>query len=193
MSTPIRSRRAGLKPEEVTDRPFYARVLGLQYLRPSGMLCFFFFEGAIALATLLALAELVTWWAVVVLPASIAVMVKINDVIAGFGARAAARARGRAAVRSAAREAARRRAPAPAARPVSSAPAGPTARIPAVPVAHVSVAEGPVAHVPVERPIGRAAVPRPPQSIPLPQVLAEEDELRSVEARRRQSAAYRHD
>jgi hypothetical protein len=50
------------------------------------MLCFFFLEGAIALASLLALAELVTWWAVVVLPASIAVMVKINDVIAGFNA-----------------------------------------------------------------------------------------------------------
>jgi hypothetical protein len=83
-----RSRPAALGQEE--DRSLYARVLGLRYVRPSEMLCFFFVEGAIALATLLALAELVTWWAVVVLPAAIAAMVKINDVIAGFGVRAAA-------------------------------------------------------------------------------------------------------
>jgi hypothetical protein len=57
------------------------------------MVCFFFFEGAIALATLLALAELVTWWAVLILPAAIALMVKINDVIAGFGSRAGGPAR----------------------------------------------------------------------------------------------------
>ena len=69
------------------SRPLYARALGLRHLRPSGMVCFFFFEGAIALAILLALAELVTWWAVPILPAAIALMVKINDVIAGFGAR----------------------------------------------------------------------------------------------------------
>lgn len=61
----------------------YARVLGLQYLRPSNLLCFAFFEGAIALAALLALAELAQWWVVLVLPASIAAMVKLNDVIAG--------------------------------------------------------------------------------------------------------------
>jgi hypothetical protein len=100
MSAEIRSR----------DRPFYARALGLRYLRPNGLLCFFFFEGAIALATLLALAELVTWWAVVVLPGAIAVMVKINDVIAGVGVRAVARAEARAAVRAAARQAARHQA-----------------------------------------------------------------------------------
>lgn len=99
--------------EDVQDRPLYARALGLRYLRPGGMLCFFFFEGAVALATLLALAELVSWWAVLVLPAAIAVMVKINDVIAGVGARAAARAWGRAAIRSAARQAARLAAAAP--------------------------------------------------------------------------------
>lgn len=174
MTGQIRSRRAGLKPEDVKDRPLYARALGLQYLRPSGMLCFFFFEGAIALATLLALAELVTWWAVLILPVAIAVMVKINDVIAGFGARAAARTRGRAAVRTAAREAARRAAatPAPKVAPPKSEP-------PAV--------KKPV----IERPIiGRAAVPQP---LPMAQMLPADDEVRSVEARRRQSAAYRYD
>ena len=132
MTAPIRSRRAGLTPHDVRGRPLYARALGLRYLRPSGLLCFFFFEGAIALATLLALAELVTWWAVPVLPAAIAVMVKINDVIAGFGARAAARAHDHAAIRSAAREVAERTGAAP---PPGSPP-------------------------PVKRSVGRAPVPQ---------------------------------
>jgi len=151
------------------DRPFYARVLRLQYLRPSGLLCFFFFEGAIALATLLALAELVTWWAVVVLPTAIAIMVKINDVIAGFGVRSAARAHARAAVRSAARQAAKRKAKAARRQPeppVSPAPMRPDDEAPAV---------------------GRASVPQPYAGLGAP------DEVRSMEARRRQSAAHRYD
>ena len=36
-----------------------------------------------ALGILLALAELVSWWGVLVLPATVALMVKLNDVIAG--------------------------------------------------------------------------------------------------------------
>jgi predicted secreted protein len=47
------------------------------------MTCFLFFEGAICLAAVLALAGFVTWWAVVVLPLSVAAMVKLNDVVAG--------------------------------------------------------------------------------------------------------------
>lgn len=176
MSAEIRSRRAGLSGAEARDRPFYARVLGLQYLRPSGLLCFFFFEGAIALATLLALAELVTWWAVVVLPTAIAIMVKINDVIAGFGVRSAARAHARAAVRTAARQAARRSAKA--------------AAVPRVrPAADPDVSdEEPVPAEPLDAPpaIGRASVPQPHPG-------AASDEVRSVEARRRQSAAHRYD
>ncbi len=100
--TVVRSRRAGIGPEEAKNRPLYARVLGLQYLRPSGLLCFLYFEGAIALGALLALAELVDWWVVLVLPATIAVMVKINDVIAGAALLSASarvpKARGRAKV-----------------------------------------------------------------------------------------------
>ncbi len=84
MTAGIRSRRAGgISPEEGRNRPLYARVLGLQYVRPSNLMCFLFFEGTVALAVLLALAELTGWWAVAVLPASVAVMVKVNDVIAG--------------------------------------------------------------------------------------------------------------
>ena len=55
-------------PAEERYRPLYARVLGLRFVNPGGVLCFLFFEGAVALAVLLALAELVTWWAVLILP-----------------------------------------------------------------------------------------------------------------------------
>jgi hypothetical protein len=100
--TVVRSRRAGISVQEGRNRPLYARVLGLQYLRPSGLLCFLFFEGAIALGVLLALAELMSWWVVAALPASVAAMVKLNDVIAGAiayaGAGRRSRALGRAAV-----------------------------------------------------------------------------------------------
>ncbi len=65
-------------------RPFYARALRLRYLAPSGIFCFIFFEGAIALGILLALAELVSWWGVLVLPVTVAAMVKLNDLIAGL-------------------------------------------------------------------------------------------------------------
>ncbi|MFE9692894.1 hypothetical protein [Micromonospora sp. NPDC005806] len=71
-------------------RPLYARVLGLRFVNPGGVLCFLFFEGALVLAVLLALAELVTWWAVLVLPAVVATMVKLNDLVAEVVIRTAA-------------------------------------------------------------------------------------------------------
>ncbi|WP_250009150.1 hypothetical protein [Actinoplanes sp. M2I2] len=67
----------------IGHRPLYARMLRLRTLTPSGFVCFVFLEGAIALGILLALAELVSWWGVLVLPATVAIMVKLNDVIAG--------------------------------------------------------------------------------------------------------------
>ncbi|MDM4720304.1 hypothetical protein QTQ03_12215 [Micromonospora sp. WMMA1363] len=76
--------------DEDRYRPLYARVLGLRFVNPGGVLCFVFFEGAIALAALLALAELVTWWAVLVLPAVVAVMVKLNDLVVARVVRSAA-------------------------------------------------------------------------------------------------------
>jgi hypothetical protein len=65
------------------SRPLYARLLRLRYLAPSGFLCFVFLEGAVALGILLALAELVSWWGVLVLPAAVAAMVKLNDLVTG--------------------------------------------------------------------------------------------------------------
>lgn len=76
--------------EEARLRPLYARVLRLRHLNPGGLLCFVFLEGTAALGLLLALAELVSWWGILALPALVAVLVKLNDLVAGAAARSAA-------------------------------------------------------------------------------------------------------
>ncbi|MFG2058865.1 hypothetical protein ACGFI9_33065 [Micromonospora sp. NPDC048930] len=81
---------ATVSTDDERYRPLYARVLGLRFVNPGGVLCFLFFEGSVALAVLLALAELVSWWAVLVLPAVVAAMVKLNDVVAEVVIRTAA-------------------------------------------------------------------------------------------------------
>jgi hypothetical protein len=80
---------AGAGPEDV--RPIYARALRLRHLNPSATLCFIFLEGAIALGVVLALAELVDPWGVILLPLSVAAMVKINDLVAGAVVRSASK------------------------------------------------------------------------------------------------------
>ncbi|SCL17489.1 hypothetical protein GA0070616_1288 [Micromonospora nigra] len=90
MSGASRGTWATVPVEEQWHRPLYARLLGLRFVNPGGVLCFVFFEGSVALAALLALAELVTWWAVLVLPAAVAVMVKLNDLVAATVIRSAA-------------------------------------------------------------------------------------------------------
>ncbi|MFI9643826.1 hypothetical protein ACIG87_27885 [Micromonospora sp. NPDC051925] len=82
MTGPTRTPWRTVPTEEESYRPLYARLLGLRFVNPGGVLCFLFFEGAVALAVLLALAELVSWWAVPVLPLAVAIMVKLNDVVA---------------------------------------------------------------------------------------------------------------
>jgi predicted secreted protein len=57
-------------------------------VRPGGVLCVLFLEGSVAFGILAALAELASWWAVVVIPVTVAAMVKINDVVAGAAAAA---------------------------------------------------------------------------------------------------------
>lgn len=64
-------------------RSWYARALRLRHLYLPHAWCVVFFEGAIALGVLMALTELVSWWVVPVLPLTVAVMVKLNDVVAG--------------------------------------------------------------------------------------------------------------
>ncbi|WBB66917.1 hypothetical protein [Micromonospora sp. WMMD812] len=90
MSGPTRTAWATLAADEEQYRPLYARALGLRFVNPGGVLCFLFFEGVVALAVLLALAELVSWWAVLILPAAVAVMVKLNDMVAAVVVRSAA-------------------------------------------------------------------------------------------------------
>ncbi|MGC5052733.1 hypothetical protein ACLQ2S_14900 [Micromonospora sp. DT48] len=90
MSGALRGSWATIPADEEQYRPFYARALGLRFINPGGVLCFVFFEGTIALAALLALAELVKWWAVLVLPAVVAVMVKLNDLVVAAVVRSAA-------------------------------------------------------------------------------------------------------
>ncbi|MET8234359.1 hypothetical protein ABZS77_27175 [Micromonospora sp. NPDC005298] len=90
MTGPNRTAWATIPAEEERYRPLYARLLGLRFVNPGGVLCFLFFEGTIALAVLLALAELVTWWSVLVLPAVVAAMVKLNDMVAATVVRSAA-------------------------------------------------------------------------------------------------------
>ncbi|AGZ39845.1 hypothetical protein [Actinoplanes friuliensis] len=135
-----RSRRAGLSRDEARQQPLYARMLGLQYLAPGGFLCFVFLEGAVALGILLALAELVSWWGVLVLPLTVAVMVKLNDVVAGSlirtpatpPAERQAKPRGSKTVRLPASVIAAARAEAPALRPAALRPQ--TAAVPGGPI-----------------------------------------------------------
>lgn len=89
-SRPMKTVGEAMSRDEERLRPLYSRVLGLRHVDPGGLLCFCFFEGAIVLALLLTLAELVSWWAVLVLPVSVALMVKLNDEVAAAVARSAA-------------------------------------------------------------------------------------------------------
>jgi hypothetical protein len=79
------------RPGGPRRQPLYARVLRLRHIQPGGVLCFLYFEFVIALAVLLALVGFVSWWGVLVLPLTVAAMVKINDLVAGRLAAAAAR------------------------------------------------------------------------------------------------------
>jgi hypothetical protein len=64
-------------------RPLYARALRLRHIAPGGLACFALFEGSVGAATILALAGLISWFAIGVLPVSVALMVKLNDIVAG--------------------------------------------------------------------------------------------------------------
>lgn len=67
--------------------PLYVRALRLRQLNVGGLASFLLFECMIAIGVLLALAELVSWWAVLILPVAVAIMVKVNDAAASAAAR----------------------------------------------------------------------------------------------------------
>ncbi len=84
-------------PSQVDGRPapLYWRLLRLRYTRPNGWLRALFFEGAVAIAVVLVLAEAASVWTIVVLPFVVAVVVKANDVLAGSLTRSYRRGRRR--------------------------------------------------------------------------------------------------
>jgi hypothetical protein len=69
--------------------PVYARLLRLRRIRITGLVSFLLMECTVAVAVLLALAELVSWWAVPLLPVLVAAVVKINDMVGAPASRAA--------------------------------------------------------------------------------------------------------
>lgn len=64
-------------------RPLYFRILRVRHLNLRPSTTFVLFEGSIALGILLTLADLVEWWGMLAVPAAVAIMVKLQDVIAG--------------------------------------------------------------------------------------------------------------
>jgi membrane associated rhomboid family serine protease len=63
--------------------PLYCRLLHLRHVRPSTWQRALLAEGALAAAVLLALADLASAWALLVLPVAVAAVVKVHDVLAG--------------------------------------------------------------------------------------------------------------
>lgn len=66
------------------DRPpLFARLLRLRHLRLRRWQTAIFVDATIAVAVVLVLAELATAWTLLVLPLAVALVVKLNDVVAG--------------------------------------------------------------------------------------------------------------
>jgi len=68
----------------VKARPLYWRILRLRHVHPNSWQRALFFEGSLAIAAVLVLADLASAWLLVVLPAVVAVVVKGHDVLVGW-------------------------------------------------------------------------------------------------------------
>jgi hypothetical protein len=68
------------KPEK---RPLYPRLLHLQHVHPNAWQRAVLGEGALGVAALLCLADVASLWTLVVLPLSVAAVVKAHDVLQG--------------------------------------------------------------------------------------------------------------
>lgn len=67
------------------DRPpLFSRLLRLRHLRLRRWQTAIFVDATIVVAVLLVLAELATAWTLLVLPLAVALVVKLNDVVAGY-------------------------------------------------------------------------------------------------------------
>lgn len=70
------------RPEKL-KRPLYPRMLRLRNVQPNVWQRAALGEGVLALAVLLVLADVASAWTLLVLPVSVAVVVKAHDVLAG--------------------------------------------------------------------------------------------------------------
>jgi hypothetical protein len=64
--------------------PLYWRLLGLKHVRPNAWQRAVLGEGATAAGAILVLADVASAWLIVVLPVTVALVVKANDVLAGW-------------------------------------------------------------------------------------------------------------
>ena len=71
------------------EGPLYWRLLRLRHVRPNGWQRALFAEGSFVAAALLVMADLASAWLLVVLPATVAAVVKLHDLYAGWLARMA--------------------------------------------------------------------------------------------------------
>jgi len=77
--------------EEEARRPLLVRLLRLRHLHPAGWHRVLLGDVPLVLALLLVLADLASAWLLLALPAAVAVMVVLHEVVAGRVARDAAR------------------------------------------------------------------------------------------------------
>lgn len=77
----------------------YHRILRLRHDRPGPLVTALLFEGSIVVSIVLALAEILVWWGVLVVPGAVAAAVKLNDVVVGLVHRPPRRAPARGVAR----------------------------------------------------------------------------------------------
>lgn len=85
----------GEPPDETEPRPSYARALRLRHTRLARWQAVLLFDVVLVVGVLLALAEVASAWAPVVLPLVVALVVKAYDEVAGLAGPVPSRPRGR--------------------------------------------------------------------------------------------------
>jgi hypothetical protein len=75
---------AGAPARKTKSRPLYWRLLRLRHVHPNGWQRALLGEGAIAVAVILVLADRASAWALLILPLTVAAVVKAHDVLAGL-------------------------------------------------------------------------------------------------------------
>jgi hypothetical protein len=76
--------QAGEPTTKPKRRPLYPRLLHLQHVHPNGWQRAALGEGAVGAGLLLAMADLASAWAILVVPVAVAAVVKGHDVLQGL-------------------------------------------------------------------------------------------------------------